>query len=81
MKDTEKNVEDLKNDENGEDEDLDNSSETVWSICNCLQRGYMKKGYWLICDICEKYICLVCIPKSILNKTFTAKTEPNEVNL
>ena len=74
MKNAENDVEDLKNDENSvknnensvsdKDEDLDNCSETVCSICNCLWRGYMKKGNWLICDICKKYICLLCMPKS-----------------
>ena len=34
-------------------EDLDDSDETVFSICNCLWRDYMDKLNWPICDICD----------------------------
>ena len=66
MKEVKNNTEDLRNDENDvsdEDEDLKDSDETVCSICNHLCRDYTKKGNWLICDICDEYKCLICVPK------------------
>ena len=78
MKEAENHAEDLRNDENDisdEDEDLEDSNETVCSNCNCLRRVYRKKRNWLTCDICNQFICPVCMAKgaSILNNNFTAK--------
>ena len=42
-----------------------------------------KKGNWLICNICKKYISAkyTCQKVLTLNKTFIAKTAPSELNL
>ena len=37
-----------------EDEDLDN---TACILCGTLWRIYIRKGTWLICDICDDYVC------------------------
>ena len=42
-----------------------------------------KKGNWLICNICKKYISAkyACQKVLTLNKTFISKTAPSELNL
>lgn len=44
-----------------EDEDLDN---TACILCGTLWRIYIRKGTWLICDICDDYVCPKCVQKN-----------------
>ena len=44
-----------------EDEDLDN---TACILCGTLWRIYIPKGTWLICDICDDYMCPKCVQKN-----------------
>ena len=68
MKEAENDRENLKNDDNNvSDEEcrpwLGDSNVTVCSVCNRLWEDYTKKGNWLLCNICEEYICPVWMPK------------------
>ena len=51
-----------------DEEDVESESEeeednTTCSLCGQLWRKYTKKGQWLICDLCDQYICPKCVPR------------------
>lgn len=65
-----------------EDEDLENSIETVCSICDCYEEITQRNEIgWYAIFVRNIFACYACEKVPILNKTFTAKSAPSEVNL
>ena len=56
-----------------------NASDVVDQIactgCSCLLRKYRRKGSWLICDICNEYVCHVCVPNDTDLGNFNARSK------
>ena len=60
-----KQMEDAKDDDEENNEGDNGEESTACLVCGRLWKTYTKRGEWLICDICDQYVCPKCVPKEI----------------